>query len=146
MRNLSIIAFSLLFFSSSLFADERTDLEQKIAEVMDIEGLADKSVSIYRVELLRLYPSLSPAYLDSEFEQVFEFGKQRYIESYMKGYSVYSDNELRELIKFYETDFGQWYLEKALKFNATAQADMGNAAKDFNDAFIKRASELQGQP
>ncbi|WP_428658259.1 DUF2059 domain-containing protein, partial [Photobacterium swingsii] len=57
-----------------------------------------------------------------------------------------SDDELRELINFYKTDFGKWYLGKGLKFNAKIQADMDNAAKEFNDAFIKRASELQGQP
>lgn len=132
----SILLVSLVFSNFCLSAD-RGELENKIAELYRYDVTVDLYMDAYKTKLDNMYPNVTIEQLESMYSDAFEYGRKRYIESYIKGLSVYSDVELEELVEFYETEFGQKLIIKNIEANEIVTNDMIDASEDFNQALIE---------
>jgi len=138
-----LFVFLTLSLSQNSLAIDRKELESRIIETMDVESVVKKSIAVYRKEMLRLYPTLSEEYLDLHYGDVLAQGEKRYLQMYVKSLSIYNRDELQQILDFYDTEFGQWFLKKSRDYNNAVQQDMGNAAKELNDAIIEKGKTIQ---
>ena len=93
---------SLVFANICISAD-RGEMEKKLVELYRYDVTVDLYMDAYKTKLDNMYPNVTIEQLESMYSDAFEYGRNRYIESYIKGLSVYSDLELEELIEFYES-------------------------------------------
>lgn len=167
MKMKNVFICSLLFVSLSLHASQRSELEHEVAETLGFKETARHSFIGYKKQLVEVYSSLVEDYFESKYgldfqygqekymesymkelsvfndEELDKYGKERYMESYIKGLSVYSDEELRKLINFYQSDEGKWIIKKNLESNAIVLDDLKKASDDFNKVFIERMQSLK---
>ncbi len=133
----SIVCFWLLCLSFPLQATERIKLENEISDIFGFEETVEHYFIEYKKQILKLYPKLTDEYVESNFNSAFRYGKKRYMESYMKGLSVYTDEDLKELINYYRSDEGKWVIEKNLESNSIVRDDLVIAYDDFNRVLIE---------
>ena len=143
MKMKSVFFSSLLFVSLSIQANERSELENEASEILGFKETVNYYFLGYRKKLSELYPSLTEEYFESNYGLVFKYGQERYMKSYIKGLSVYSDEELRKLINYYKSDEGKWIIKKNLESNAIVLDDLKKASDDFNKVFIERMQSLK---
>ncbi|KHT44737.1 DUF2059 domain-containing protein [Vibrio sinaloensis] len=133
----SLLCFWLLLASLPLQAEERSKMENEISQILGFEQTVEHYFVEYKKQLFKRYPKLTEEYVESNYGSVFQYGKKRYMNAYMKGLSVYSDDELRQLIDFYKSDKGKWIVKKNLESNVIVLDDLALASDDFNKVFIE---------
>ncbi|MGF1911312.1 hypothetical protein L4C38_17965 [Vibrio kasasachensis] len=138
-----MVIYLLLFFSLPLQANERGDLENEMADILGFKETVDHYFMEYRNQLVKLYPFLTDEYFESNYGSVFQYGKERYMESYMKGLSIYTDEELKKRLEYYNSDEGKWIIKKNLESNKIILDDLTRASGDFNEVFIKKMKSLE---
>ena len=143
MSHIRILCLILSFFIVDANAFDRAQNEAAILKHLEIENITNSAIEQYRNEAVRLYPSISSENVDEKFSDVFKLGREQIFNAYKQSLVAFTDEELSELIEFYKTDFGKWYLNNFQKFNNTAIENMNNATKKLNDAYIRRIQELQ---
>ena len=136
-----LLILSLFFFSSATYGSERDDMENQILKALAIDKVAEKAIDSYINETMRLY-NLDREFLNEHFTDVFANAEKRYINSFAKGLSVYSDAELSQLLEFYNSDFGKWYLLKSEQFNSKSLEYLPNMMKLLNEEFAQRIKEV----
>ena len=143
MSHIRVLCLIFSFFIVEVSAFDRTQNEAVILKHLEIESITNAAIEQYRNEAVRLYPSISSENVDKKFFDVFKLGREQIFNAYKQSLSAFTDEELSELIKFYKTDFGKWYLSNFHKFNNKAIENMNHASKKLNDAYIQRIQELQ---
>ncbi len=143
MSHIRVLCLIFSFFIVEVSAFDRTKNEAEILKYFEIESITKAAIEQYRNEAVRLYPSISSENVDRKFSDVFKLGREQIFNAYKQSLSAFTDEELSELIKFYKTDFGKWYLNNFRKFNHKAIENMNHASKKLNDAYIQRIQELQ---
>jgi hypothetical protein len=143
MSHIRVLCLIFSFFIVEVSAFDRTKNEAEILKYLEIESITKAAIEQYRNEAVRLYPSISSENVDRKFSDVFKLGREQIFNAYKQSLSAFTDEELSELIKFYKTDFGKWYLNNFQKFNHKAIENMNHASKKLNDAYIQRIQELQ---
>ncbi|MEZ9394759.1 hypothetical protein AB4222_23005 [Vibrio splendidus] len=139
----SLLYFWLLCVSLPLQATERSKMENEISEILGFEQIVEHYFVEYKKQLFKLYPNFKEEYVELNYAPVFQYGKKRYINAYMKGLLVYSDEELRQLIDYYKSDNGKWIVKKNLESNVIVLDDLALASDDFNKVFIEKIESQQ---
>lgn len=114
-----------------------------MADILGFKETVDHYFMEYRNQLVKLYPFLTDEYFESNYGSVFQYGKERYMESYMKGLSIYTDEELKKRLEYYNSDEGKWIIKKNLESNKIILDDLTRASGDFNEVFIKKMKSLE---
>ncbi len=158
---------SLLFVSLSLHASQRSELEHEVAETLGFKETARHSFTGYKKQIVELYSLLADDCFESNYDLDFQYGQEKYMESYMKklsafndeeldkygqkrymqsymkGLSVYTDDELKKLIDYYNSDEGKWIIKKSLESNVIVIDDLKSATCDFNKKLIEKMKSLK---
>ncbi|GAB2652057.1 hypothetical protein GCM10026988_20950 [Vibrio panuliri] len=113
-------------------------MENEISQILGFEQTVAHYFVEYKKQLFKLYPKLTEEYVESNYGSVFKYGKKRYMNAYIKGLSVYTDEELKQLIEFYKSDKGKWIVKKNLESNIIVLDDLALASDDFNKVFIEK--------
>ena len=143
MGHIRVLCLIFSFFIVEVSAFDRVQNEAAILKHLEIENITNSAIEQYRNEAVRLYPSITSENVDENFSDVFKLGREQIYNAYKQSLSAFTEEELSELIKFYKTDFGKWYLNNFQKFNIKAIENMNHATKQLNDAYIQRIQELQ---
>ncbi|NIY83698.1 hypothetical protein [Vibrio hepatarius] len=158
---------SLLFVSLSLHASQRSELEHEVAETLGFKETARHSFIRHKKQIVELYSLLAEDYFESKYDldyqygqekymesymkelsvfsddELDKYGQQRYMQSYLKGLSVYTDEELKKLIDYYQSDEGKWIIKKSLESNSIIVDDLENTSDDLNKIFVERMQSLE---
>lgn len=118
-------------------------MENEISEILGFEQTVEHYFVEYKKQLFKLYPNFTEEYVELNYAPVFQYGKKRYMNAYMKGLLVYSDEELRQLIDYYKSDKGKWIVKKNLESNVIVLDDLALASDDFNKVFIEKIESQQ---
>ena len=137
LRKLFII-IAVLSIATIAFASSRIENENILFDKMGIEAIITKSINAYKSEVIRLYPNINKDILDKEYSDIFIKAKNNFRDSYKKAFRVYSDDEIQRLVKFYETEFGSWLINKSIEFNSQVQSNFEKPYKELSNDFILR--------
>ncbi|WP_172380899.1 hypothetical protein [Vibrio sp. Vb339] len=126
-----------------VLATERSNMEQKVSELLGFEDSVEHCFDEYKRQLIKLYPQLTNEYIDFNYGAAFEYGKKRYMESYMKSLSVYSDKEIKTIIDDHYL-MNNWLMnEKRLESNKILINELSLAYEDVNAMFIEKIDPLE---
>jgi len=143
MGRVKILFLMLSCFVVNAYASDREKNEQEILKYLDIAKLANSTIKQYRDEAVRLYPHISDENVDENFSDVFKLGKEQIFNAYKESLTEFTDKELVDLIAFYKSDFGKWYITNFQNFNNKVMINLNKASKKLNDAYIHRVQELE---
>jgi hypothetical protein len=122
MKSLSLLI--LFLFPLSSLAQSREEMIQYFLEFEDVETRATDIMEGLRDELVASDKKITNANFIEIFGTVFEDYRDAYIIANEKAYSVYSDQEIKQLYDFYTSDFGQWYRLQEEEFGPRVREHM----------------------
>ena len=133
-----ILIISILFVYSMAFASSREEFIKSLCKSFGVEEISKQSMVSYKAELLRIYKDLNDDVLKKEYNDIFVDAENNLLKSYYEAFNVYTDQELKKLAEFYNSDFGKWYSEKSGEYNKRVQANFESSYKELNNKFIER--------
>ncbi len=138
----------ILILLSAIFskADTRQQNEKKLYQLMKIDQLIDRSLAAYKSEVVRNYQDINQDDLEKNFYDIFDVAKKGYQISYLKSFSVYTDDEIAKLVDFYNTEFGAWLNNKGNEYNDMVQTNFNYNYIMLNDSFVRRYYKIYQKP
>lgn len=122
-----IVLLFMLAFAANAQAMDRDEMIQYFLDYEDVESISTDVVEKLRFELIASDKKITNANFEEIFGTIFEDYREAYIEANAKAYEVYSDEELKALYDFYESDFGDWYRQAEKDFGPNVRKNMEEA-------------------
>ena len=143
MSNFKVICILFSFLATNAFAYDRAEDEDALLVLLDIEFLTNSNIDVFRSEAIRMYPSLTEKNIDEIFLNEFKLARKLTFQAYKQSFSVFNDKELKDLVNFYNTEFGKWYIKNFKIFNQSVVSKLVESTQEINDAYLNKIYELE---
>jgi hypothetical protein len=130
--------YSAISIAEELSEEKEKDIYELI-NILDLNDLVDQQIVIYKSELQRNYKNLP----NDKIDRIMVEYRILVMSSYVDAYNILTEKEIKELLQFYASEKGKWYLRVTKKVEDYLKENDAMVQPYINDQLIKMFNETK---